>query len=215
MFLELDRYRQIFCNKFSLHSQLTDFFNVNDLSCFKLIHLNIRSLFRNWDYLLLLLESVKVNFNCLVFKEAWLNEHKPIPNLDGYDVFYTTDNWNRSDSVIVYLRSDLGGVCRRVRLGEATALALDFTVDKQRYQLLALYRSPAMDCDYFLTALNIYFTNLDFHNSCSHVFVFHPPPPNTVAMGPGNRVCPGPSKADYKAECVLICMHLLMLLEMS
>lgn len=81
------KFRQISCEQFPLHGQL----NTIDISCFKLVRLNIRCLFRHWDSIVVLLQSVLVDFNRLDLTEAWLNEHKPIPSLDGYDVFYTTE----------------------------------------------------------------------------------------------------------------------------
>lgn len=54
-------------------------------------------IFRLCDEFSLPCRLTVVNFISLVFKQAWLNEHIPIPNFDGYDVLYTTDNWNRSD----------------------------------------------------------------------------------------------------------------------
>ncbi|KAG8255764.1 hypothetical protein J6590_085536 [Homalodisca vitripennis] len=75
-------------------------------------------------------------------------------------VFCTNDNWNRCDGTVVYLRSELCGGSRQIKLGEATGLQHDFDVDGRHFDMLAIYRSPAMKCQLFLSDLELYYSKL-------------------------------------------------------
>lgn len=162
----LDNYRQIYCEQLDEHSDTHILFkNINSL---KIIYLNIRSYYKNIDSFLIFIESISVRFDVMVLSEAWVDEDKTLVTLDGYDVYSTTNNWNRNDGVIVYIRTELCGIMQQIALGEASGLRLDFDTDGRHYSLLGVYRSPAMDCDLFLSALDNYYSRTD--NKTTYIF---------------------------------------------
>ncbi|KAG8334574.1 hypothetical protein J6590_087142 [Homalodisca vitripennis] len=74
----------------------------------------------------------------------------------------------RCDGTVVYLRTDLCGGSRQIKLGEAAGLQLDFDNDGRYFNMLAIYCSPAMDCQLLLSELELYYSKLA--NNTSYIF---------------------------------------------
>lgn len=74
----------------------------------KLLCQNICSISGNFDGLLTLLSRVNLDFDFLILTECWLRVcHQSPPMLDGYNVYHTTDNFNKNDGVVVYANKSL------------------------------------------------------------------------------------------------------------
>jgi hypothetical protein len=166
--LGLDSYRNIDCVEFDTHEQLYDFFSYNSKSCLKIFHMNIRSYSKNVDALLILLESLQVEFDLIVLTEAWLDEGKPLLSLNSYQILFTDRYLNRNDGVIVYYKSYLCAIAKQVILGEATALQINFDFDGKDYCITAIYRSPSTNCQHFLSDLKFHISEIRTH---SHMLI--------------------------------------------
>lgn len=158
--LQIDGYKQTHCYEFENHLQLRHFLNDDSLNSLKVIHFNIRSFYKNIESILILIQSIDIQFDIIALSEAWLDQDKIVTTIDGYDTFQTTDNWNRSDGVVVYLKSNLNGTCTEVKLGDATGLQINFNVHRRQYSILATYRSPTMNCNTFLEELKLYYKKM-------------------------------------------------------
>lgn len=161
----VDIYRQIPCERFTCSKQLTEFFEHSNSFSLKIFHINIRCYYKNIDEVLIVLDSLQTCFDIIVLTEAWIDEDRALISLDNYDVFCTSDNWNRNDGVVVYVRTRLDCVSKQTRIGEATGLQLDFDLDNRHFCVLAIYRSPNMNCDLFLNELQGYYSKLINKNS--------------------------------------------------
>ena len=51
----------------------------------KLLHLNARSLTKNFDGIKSLISDIEIPFTCIMVSETWLNDFKLVPHLDGYN----------------------------------------------------------------------------------------------------------------------------------
>lgn len=149
--------RHILCENIDCSTVGTEHIFYNTDECLRFLHLNIRSYYKNFDSFLVFLDSVRVKFDIIVLSEAWLDNDKTLTLLDDYDVHFTTNTWNRNDGVVTYVRKSLGVTVRQVRLGECNGLQLTFTLRRHNYDVLAVYRSPTMNCDLFINALDDYY----------------------------------------------------------
>ena len=70
----------------------------------KLINLNIRSINKNFDELLILLDSFQTKYDIIVLTECWLNETYNPKKLAGYNNFETKINRNQNDGVVAYIK---------------------------------------------------------------------------------------------------------------
>lgn len=127
---------------------------------FKIIHQNIRSYRRNFDEFLVLLEGVKVRFNCIVLTEAWLDDDFEITCLDGFSEYRSYGRLNNADGVVVYIDGSLSATCTQLTLGGvATGLSLTFTWEGQTCRMLSIYRSPNSSLSLFMDGLTDYCRN--------------------------------------------------------
>lgn len=133
-------------------------FMVNsNYSSFKVIHQNIRSYRKNIEEFMVVLQSTKVKFNCIILTEAWLGDDSDLISLDGYSLFRSYNSLNISDGVVVYMDSSLSASCSQLCLGGvATALSVTFNWDGLPSRLLAVYRSPNSDLNLFIDAIGQY-----------------------------------------------------------
>lgn len=162
---------KISCKNFENCSDVKSFFSETNNPGLKIIHFNIRSYFKNLDSTLVTLQTTGVKFDCIALSETWVDDSKTPTNLDGYDMFSTTDNWNRNDGSIIYLKSDLCGTAHNIKLGQATGLQVDFIINGQNYYLMTAYRSPTMNCDLFMNDLERYCETIKISKKSTYVFM--------------------------------------------
>ena len=75
--------------------------------CFSLLHLNIRSLYRNYDNLINCLASIKNMFSVIRISETWLAHSDHAVDIDGY-TFARNHRPNRpGGGVGMYIDADL------------------------------------------------------------------------------------------------------------
>lgn len=157
----LDDFRQIHCEEIDTYDTFGNLFSEKLTSSLKIIHINIRSYYKNFDGFLVFLEGIEVSFDIIVLTEAWLDRNKSVYSLNGYNCYHTTGNWNRNDGIVIYIKSEIHANCKEITLGEASGLLLDFKYDIQHFNLLATYRSPSMNCHSFLIDLGELYKNIN------------------------------------------------------
>lgn len=122
--------------------------NNSDLS---IISQNICSIYCNFDDFLVTLSSLKNEIDIIVLTECHLNSDKPIPILNNYRSYLTTNHVNKSDGVTVYVKETLACNVREVKLSEASCLELDLINNV----ILCIYRSPSnKKADNFIVSLS-------------------------------------------------------------
>lgn len=71
---------------------------------------NIRSINKNFDGLLVLLERIKIKHDIILLTECWLSKTNLIPIIPGYNSFHTTQHYNQNDGVIIYVKDSFKNV---------------------------------------------------------------------------------------------------------
>lgn len=80
------------CNKFSVHN--------NDLTVFSL---NIRSIRKHFNELLVVLSSANIKFDIIMLLETWLNNNIGNFDIKGYNCYNHYSSLNISDGISVYI----------------------------------------------------------------------------------------------------------------
>ncbi|KAK9883932.1 hypothetical protein WA026_004872 [Henosepilachna vigintioctopunctata] len=73
----------------------------------KMFHINIRSIFKNWDHLNICLQQIKSDFDVIVLTETFYVHDINMLNKEGYTLVYSEGTLNRNDCVIVYTKIEL------------------------------------------------------------------------------------------------------------
>lgn len=76
----------------------------NPENTLRIVTQNIRSVNKNFDGLIVLLERMNIGQDIIVLTECWLSKTVNIPKIPDYNTFYTTRSNNQNDGVIIYVK---------------------------------------------------------------------------------------------------------------
>lgn len=96
-------------NNFELKNLIKNFEDINDNKInFKLLHMNIRSINKNMDELLIFIDELNNNncdLDCIILSECWQIHDLIRFNIDGYETFYNNSSYNQNDGVIIFVKT--------------------------------------------------------------------------------------------------------------
>ncbi|KAG6438934.1 hypothetical protein O3G_MSEX000342 [Manduca sexta] len=118
---------------------------------FKILTLNIRSINKNFDNLLVALKRMNIAFDIICLTECRLSNELVIPQMSGYKSFNTTKVINQNSGVVVYVKETWNVTSIEPNFDDADCLIIDIP---KIITIFALYRSPSFKrCDQFFNAL--------------------------------------------------------------
>lgn len=133
---------------------------------FTLICQNIRSIYQNFDNLMISTSQLKFNPSVILLTECWLCDYKEIPTIPNYKTFSTTKHRNKSDGVVLYVRDNIIANVIEVFLQDASCLQLQVG----EKTILAIYRSPSTtDTSGFISSLNDHLDKISSYSSVAVV----------------------------------------------
>lgn len=123
-----------------------------------IVHMNIRSLRKNFDELLLYLESVGVEcLDVIVLSETWRIENLNDFMIPNFDILYNESHFNQNDGVIVYIKSSIGYTTSIHQMSEINLLEVNFKLNNRSYRITTCYRPPSTDLVKYIHEMNHYF----------------------------------------------------------
>lgn len=140
--------------------------NVNSLS---LLHINIRSISRNFNQLEILLSQIK-NLDVIVLSETRILSQPGFFHLDGYSLVYSEGKVNQNDGVIAYVKNSIKYDYKIADLGEIKSIELTLYYCEKVFRLLCVYRLPATNDKTFVRALEDYLIRNE-RGDCDCVFL--------------------------------------------
>jgi len=143
----------------------------------KILYTNIRSLHRNFDELLLVLQTTTINnYGILALSETWITEEQAkLYQIKGYKLFIQARiDGRRSGGVVMYVRNDLAIIGNEeVKMDTANALCIKLKMDDTYglrdntdsiITLILLYRDCTSSKAKFIRSLDSLFTGKE-HNT--------------------------------------------------
>lgn len=131
-----------------------------------IIHMNIRSINKNFDEFYVLLSSFSFVHDILVLSECWLMNTVHLPKLDGFISYSSKNARNQNEGVVIYVRNTLKHVILEPSFTDANCLICK--VDDE-LAIIGLYRSPSYkNTDNFILSLNNALLNL---SSFKHIVI--------------------------------------------
>lgn len=146
-----------------LISNINDFNKTQSISQFdfKVFHNNIRSVYKNYDELSVLLHQFNENFEVIVLTETFQIQDTSIFNINGYNVIYNEGNLNKNDGVIVYLKSNIEYSYEIINISEIKVLKIKIINDNKIIIITAAYRSPSTCLKSFNIGLLNYLSEIE------------------------------------------------------
>lgn len=139
-------------------------------SSIKLLHINIRSVNKNFDSLLALLGSINIDFDLIVLTECWLSKVINLPVLNRYQSHSTKNITNQNDGVIIYTKIGLNVKVWEPNINYANSLVCQID---NKLSVVGIYRSPSNNTkdhfDSFLNSLNNIYDEISYSPSISTV----------------------------------------------
>lgn len=144
------------------HGKLHD--NIQSDTNFTGVHLNIRSVIRNYDSLkvFLYIENKYKNLDFIALTECWA-ARKDLFNfnleLDGYDLYVTESKYNQNGGVIIYIKKSykvsLIDFDERGISCDILGMNIQDQSNTTSFNLIALYRSPSRSKKDFLESIDL------------------------------------------------------------
>lgn len=151
--------------------------NINDVDSIthneanlNLIHLNIRSLNKNFDELMVLLQCFESNYDLIVLSETWNLLDINNFNINSYQMFYNDSRINKNDGCIVYAKSDLNPSFSLIEIAEYKFIRITAVKNNTTIGLLTYYRPPSLNVQNFLTSLPLVFMNKAYSKQNMEIF---------------------------------------------
>lgn len=127
---------------------------------FEVMHLNIRSMSKNFDELCVFLSQFCKKFDVIVLSETFQIYDKNVFCIDGYQMIYNESNINKNDGVVVFIKSHLDYTFKLIKLGEITAIELNIQCHNTTLMITSVYRSPQTNPYTFNESLSNYLNNI-------------------------------------------------------
>ena len=113
---------------------------------------NIRSLAKNFDDFIVVLDRLDIEFDVMVLSECWLHEGSQVGQIPGYNFFRTDKYINKSGGVVVYVRNRWTTSAAEPQFEDANCLEISIG---NSITILGIYRSPSFTkTDRFLQSLD-------------------------------------------------------------
>lgn len=142
----------------------------NSINCF---HTNIRSLSANFDEACLLVSSLNVTFDFIVFTETFHITDPTLFSITGYNLIYNEGKINKNDGVVVYIKENLEYTCSVVSVGPVRAISINALIKDRKCHVLALYRNPNPCTSQNIEDFNVGLENfLKNHDANSDINIF-------------------------------------------
>lgn len=126
-----------------------------------LIHINIRSIRKNFDEFLSFLESFKICYcDILVLSESYQLDSFSEFSMQGYTTYYNHGGINRNDGVIILIKNNLNAdvSIHHLDATKVSVIKITFEINKVTYGITGIYRSPQTSVDQFINDLNSYYS---------------------------------------------------------
>lgn len=118
---------------------------------FRLLTYNIRSINKNFDNFRLTLARMDTQVDVIVLTECWLRESLVINQLDGYNVFRTMKQINKSGGVVIYVKNCWDVISEEPTLANAECLTIEIP---KIITVVGVYRTPSISVtEEFLSSL--------------------------------------------------------------
>lgn len=148
--LETDN--DVFTYECNTHSDLP--IRSSDENLLKIFQMNIRSIKKNFDNFLVLVESLHLDIDIFILTETRNIDNLNLFNIHGYTTFYSEGKFNQNDGVVVFARHNLNVTFRKEIYTENTFTIMNFEIDSYMFCVISVYRLPSTNSLRFINELD-------------------------------------------------------------
>lgn len=128
---------------------------LSDEACYvSVCQLNIRSVSKNLDDFLILLEQIKSRYDILILSETWEVDDFNVLSVPGYIVYYSGSKYNQNDGTIAFIKENISHTVTLIKKQQIVFMKISCSKKSLNYDIFALYRPPSTDIDLFFADLS-------------------------------------------------------------
>lgn len=119
--------------------------------------MNIRSLNKHYDEVLILLNELEFKYDILIFTETHIQGITDDYKIEGYSCSFFNSKINKADGIVIYFNmQSISNVKSKpiVSVTEANAALSTFTFNYDTYEVISMYRSPSTNIKSFIIQLD-------------------------------------------------------------
>lgn len=128
----------------------------------KCIHTNIRSCRLNWDSWLAEFETAEIPWDIIIFTEINIGDNETgVYNINNYQKFYNCRKNQRGGGILIFFKEETikNVSSKNIKIEENDAIALNFQLNSQLFELIALYKKPSASRIKFIKELKDHLKN--------------------------------------------------------
>ena len=147
-----------------VHSNIKDGLNDEIGGNFSIIHLNIRSVKKNFDEFLVYLELVKESIDIIVLSETWCVETVSDFNIPNFTAYHNESRFNQNDAVMVYIKNSLSANVSTWHLTNTNLISFTLEINNKSIGFITSYRPPSLDTGTYITEFEQFMTRMQKNN---------------------------------------------------
>lgn len=161
---EINDLQEEFCPPIQI---INDYINVKDFfynnNEIKILYINIRSVRKNFNELILLLNILDVEIEIIILTEIWIETCEiKLYNIPGYNQFFKCTERNKSGGTMIYIKKDYKIEIINVNMETADIVSVYFK--ELALQLIAIYRSHDFSVLSFVDEIEMFLKNIKVKN---------------------------------------------------
>jgi len=136
----------------SLLCENTELTSAKNLKC---LHVNIRSMRKNWDEFVFTLQDAKISWDIIILTEINIKETETsLYSLDSYNSFFLTrEDTVRGGGICTFVRNNLLCDFSKFKCDLNDGLKINLNVNDSEFIVLGIYRQPSTNKQKFISSL--------------------------------------------------------------
>jgi len=122
----------------------------------KIMHINIRSMSKNFDKLRLCLNSMPAKPDLLICTETFKIDYPNFFEIENYVLYCVNSEINRNDGSCIYVKKDIEHINREIYIGKTKANFTVISTNMGKLNITSLYRSHGTAVSEFIRDLQKY-----------------------------------------------------------
>ena len=149
----VENYKEVQCCNCNTNNECKNLLIENNLGI-NILHLNIRSLNKHYDELILMLNSIETkNVDIIVLSETWQVSDIKNFGIPDYQIYYNNAYFNKNDGLIIYIKNNISPKIEYTKINEITFTRIEFQYNKKTIGIIGVYRPPSANSYQFLDDL--------------------------------------------------------------
>ena len=156
-YFSIDEFKAEFNSTPQNNLNVIDSLSNNHCRCLSLLHLNSRSLFKNFDDLQTFLATLDYQFSVIGISETWLHSNSPPLNLINYNMLRSDRKEGRGGGVALYVHEHINYIIRpNIHIDGAEDLFIELINTNGKNVIIGvIYRPPNSSVQTFLEKLDV------------------------------------------------------------